>query len=69
MREHIKVFQANVGRGGPNHDAALHLAAENQCQAVLIQEPFAKDMATKTHPAYQLFLPSNRWDSTPKVLT
>ena len=26
-------------------------------------------MATKIHPAYQLFLPSNRWDSTPKVLT
>ena len=26
-------------------------------------------MATKTHPAFQLFLPSNRWDSTPKVLT
>lgn len=69
MTGYIKVFQANVHRDGSSHDAALHLAAESQCQAVLVQEPLIKDMATKTHPAFQLFLPSNRWDSTPKVLT
>ena len=69
MTGYVKVFKANVHRDGSSHDAALHLAAESQCQAVLVQEPLIKYMATKTRPAFQLFLPSNRWDSTPKVLT
>lgn len=69
----IKVFQANVGRKGPAHDAALQLAMEEKCAVAILQEPWTEieeDRAmTKTHPAFKLTLPSTRWEQRPRVLT
>jgi len=73
MKE-LRILQANVGRGGPAHDTALQLAHENNCQLVLIQEPFTFDpdgstTHTKTHPAYNCFAPPSGWEPRPRVLT
>nr|ABC24970.1 reverse transcriptase [Monascus pilosus] len=63
----MKIIQANVGRGGPSHDLLLSFTAD----IILVQEPWTK-MAkhlTKTHPRYQLFSPTTRWEIRPRTLT
>ncbi|KAJ5385666.1 hypothetical protein N7509_008207 [Penicillium cosmopolitanum] len=58
---------ANVGRGGPAHDLLLSYEAD----VILVQEPWT-DMTrqlTKTHPRYQLFGPTTRWEARPRALT
>src|SRR3954469_24396132 len=74
MVAELRIFQANVGRGGPAHDTALQLAHENNCQLVLIQEPFTFEPTdltthTKSHPAYNCFTPPSQWEPRPRVLT
>lgn len=63
----MKIVQANVGRGGPAHDLLLSFEAD----IILVQEPWT-DIAkqrTKTHPRYQLFSPTTRWETRPRALT
>ncbi len=68
-----RVFQANVGRGGPAHDIALHLAHEAGCHVVLLQEPWTRATPgrrlTKTHPGYKTYIPIDNWSERPRVMT
>ncbi len=36
----LKIIQVNVGRGGAVNDIALQHAFENQCDFLLVQEPW-----------------------------
>lgn len=67
------VFQANVGRGGSNHEIALNLAYESGAHLVALQEPWVHEdlsrRTTKRHPGFETFCPADRWDSRPRVLT
>jgi ribonuclease HI len=72
----LRVFQANVGKGGPSHDCALALADAEGYEIVLLQEPWTEmrnsRCLTKTHPAYDTFSPVDSWDGTstrPRVMT
>ena len=75
----IRIFQANVGRGGPSHDTALALADRSGYDIVLIQEPFTTvlqngECRTKTHTAYDTYGPVDHWDdkddtTRPRVMT
>lgn len=71
-RQSLRIYQANVGRGGPAHDAALSIAYDNHLDIVAIQEPWIfGDLTarkTKTHPSYQAFSPLSTWTSRPRVL-
>ena len=67
------VLQVNVGRSWAAHEAALQLAFEQQCAAVLIQEPWTlpdrSRRLSKHHPAYAQFSPVEDWTSRPRTLT
>ena len=61
----IKFMVTNTARGGPTHDTALNVAADNHANVILLQEPWywrrpAGDLVTKTHPRYRLYEPTNR---------
>lgn len=63
----MRILLANVGRSGAAHDLLL----SNEADAILVQEPWT-DMTrqlTKTHPRYQLFGPTTRWEARPRALT
>jgi ribonuclease HI len=66
-------MQANVGKGGAAHDAALNLAFENKVDVVLIQEPCVGNLArriTKWHPGFKSLTPVENWEQAlPRVLT
>ena len=66
-------MQANVGRGGANHDLALTLAFKDNCDMLLIQEPWIyADLdrrSTKTHPGFETFSPLTTWTNRPRVMT
>ena len=67
------VLQVNVGRSWAAHEAALQLAFEHCCLAVLIQEPWIfsdhSRRLSKHHPAYSQFSPIEDWACRPRVLT
>ena len=67
------VLQVNVGRSWAAHEAALQLAFEQHCLAVLIQEPWifhdCSRRLSKHHPAYSQFSPIEDWSNRPRVLT
>jgi hypothetical protein len=69
----LRVFQANVGRGGPAHDLALHFAYQAGSDVVLLQEPWTQTAPgrrlTKTHPGYRTLIPIDDWTSRPRVIT
>jgi len=69
----VQVFQANVGRGGPAHDLALHFAYQAGSDVVLLQEPWTQTAPgrrlTKTHPGYRTLIPIDDWTSRPRVMT
>lgn len=69
----LRVLQANVQKGGANHDMALSIAFENNCDLLLIQEPWIHNdlqrRCTKTHPAFETFAPCTQWDKRPRVIT
>lgn len=76
MRGRLKqllIFQINVGRSWAAHETALQLAYEQQCQAVLIQEPWVfsdhSRRLSKHHPAFSQFSPVEDWAARPRVLT
>ena len=72
-RRALRTMQANVGRGGPNHDLALTLAFDDNCDLLLVQEPWVhtdlENRKTKTHPGFEVFSPLTTWTSRPRVLT
>ena len=67
------ILQVNVGRSWAAHEAALQLAFEHCCLAVLIQEPWIfsdhSRRLSKHHPAYSQFSPIEDWACRPRVLT
>lgn len=65
----VRVFHANVGRGGPAHDIALHLGFFEGAEVISIVEPWVdtEHRATKTHPGYDLFAPCDSWSPRPRV--
>lgn len=69
----LKIFQANVGRGQTNHDLALALARADNIDVILLQEPWIlkhpEKRITKKHPDFEIFSPTDRWDTRPRVLT
>lgn len=76
MRGRLKqllIFQINVGRSWAAHETALQLAYEQQCQAILIQEPWVfpdpSRRLSKRHPAFSQFSPVEDWAPRPRVLT
>jgi hypothetical protein len=62
----MKIIQANVGRGSSAHDLLLSFEAD----IILVQEPWTDtaNHRTKTHPRYQLFSPTTRWETRPRAL-
>ena len=68
----LRIFQANVGRGGAAHDIALNLASEEGAEVIAIQEPWTmadlERRITKTHPSYTTFAPETTWSSRPRVM-
>ena len=69
----LRVMQANVGRGGANHDLALTLAFDDNCDLLLVQEPWIHTnlelRCTKTHRGFETFSPLTTWNSRPRVMT
>lgn len=69
----IRILQLNVGRNWEAHEAALQIAFENNCHAILIQEPWIfadrSRRLSKHHPSYHLFAPVENWESRPRTLT
>ena len=72
----LQIFQANVGRSSPSHDIALALAAAEQFDIIILQEPYTESnidrLLTKTHRDYRTYLPQAPWTSEenrPRVLT
>lgn len=69
----LSILQINVGRSWAAHEAALQLAFEQHCHAVLIQEPWIfpdrPRRLSKHHPAYAQFSPIEDWANRPRVLT
>jgi hypothetical protein len=73
------MFQNNVARSDRCHEIALTSAAECGADVIMIQEPWLSDGMTKTHPAFDTFLPTNSnnnntWassckDTRPRVVT
>lgn len=67
------ILQVNVGRSWTAHEAALQLAFEQNCLAVLIQEPWIfpdpSQRLSKRHPAFSQFSPIEDWSIRPQVLT
>jgi ribonuclease HI len=69
----LQIMQANVGKGGPAHEAALNLAYERDIDILLIQEPWIhRELSrriSKKHPAFNCFISIEKWDKQPRVLT
>lgn len=59
----MRITKANIGRSGPSHDQLLSFKAD----IILVQEPWTKmpKYVTKTHPRYQPFSPTTRWEARP----
>jgi len=70
---HLQILQLNVGRNWEAHETALQLAFENNCHAVLIQEPWIftdrSRRLSKHHPSFQQLAPIEDWSERPRVLT
>src|SRR5699024_11781610 len=70
---HLQILQLNVGRNWEAHETALQLAFENNCHAVLIQEPWIfTDRSwriSKHHPSFHQLAPIEDWSNRPRVLT
>lgn len=70
---YLKVFQANVARGQTNHDLALAQASAENFNIILVQEPWILShrdrKVTKQHPDYDIFSPTEDWDTRPRVMT
>src|ERR1700694_3048079 len=72
---HLKVCQANVRRSGPTHDIALNIAAAENADIILLQEPscmaFSDGSALTT--TYDCHSPSRHWtdqrSTHPRVLS
>lgn len=74
----LRLFQANVDKSEPAHQAALQLAYEKDYNVVLLQEPHSsynekKDLCrVPDHPGFLCFSPVSYWNSRatrPRVLT
>ncbi|KAL9939079.1 hypothetical protein V8E36_001892, partial [Tilletia maclaganii] len=71
----IKIFQANVGRGGPATHTALQKAYEHDADIVLLQEPglwrnpHCAEWVPKSHPAFAIFLPQTTEGTGPRAIT
>ena len=67
------IFQINVAKCGPAHDAALVLASQSGVDLILIQEPWVftniSQKKTKTQPSYLAFAPLADWTSRPRAMT
>lgn len=70
---HLQILQLNVGRNWEAHETALQLAFENNCHAVLIQEPWVftdrSRRISKHHPSFHQLAPIEDWSARPRVLT
>ena len=70
---HLQILQLNVGRNWEAHESALQLAFENNCHAVLIQEPWIftdrSRRISKHHPSFHQLAPTEDWSARPRVLT
>ena len=70
---HLQILQLNVGRNWEAHETALQLAFENNCHAVLIQEPWIftdrSRRISKHHPSFHQLAPIEDWSNRPRVLT
>lgn len=66
-------MQVNVGRGGAANNLALQQAFENQCDFLLVQEPWIGTnpdrQLSKRHNAYQAYAPEKAWTDRPRVIT
>lgn len=69
----LLILQLNVGRNWEAHEAALQLAYEHQCHAILIQEPWIfsdrSRRLSKHHPSFHQFAPVEDWTNRPRTLT
>ena len=69
----LQILQLNVGRSWEAHETALQLAFENNCHAVLIQEPWIftdrSRRLSKHHPSFHQFTSTEDWSSRPRTLT
>ena len=69
----LRIFQANVGRGGEAHDIALNFGYREGAKIIALQEPWVfsnlEQQTTKHHPGYEIYCPSNTWITRPRVLT
>ena len=69
----LKIMQVNVGRGGVANDLALQYAFQDQCDILLIQEPWiGADLdrkMTKKHVKYQAYAPQEIWTERPRVIS
>ena len=69
----LRIFQANVARGQTNHDLALAQASSENFNIILVQEPWILShrdrKVTKQHPDYDIFSPTEDWDTRPRVMT
>lgn len=70
---HLQILQLNVGRNWEAHETALQLAFENNCHAVLIQEPWIftdrSRRLSKHHPSFHQLAPIEDWTERPRTLT
>ena len=70
---HLQILQLNVGRNWEAHETALQLAFENNCHAILIQEPWVLSdrsrRLSKHHPSFHQLAPIEDWSARPRVLT
>ena len=64
---------SHVGRNWEAHETALQLAFENNCHAMLIQEPWiftdCSRRISKHHPSFHQLVPIEDWSGRPRVLT
>src|SRR6266699_1592117 len=71
--QRLKVFQANVGRGGPAYDLVLQVVYQSHWHIVLFQGPWTRVVLgrrlTKIHPGYKTLIPVDDWALRLRVLT
>lgn len=68
----LKIMQVNVGRGDVANDLALQHAFGNQCNFLLVQEPWIGTnldrQLSKRHNAYQAYAPKEVLTDRPRVI-